>query len=276
MAAAAARRHEIAVRASLGAGARIIRQLLTESLLLAAIGGGFGVLIGYWGLGILLRFIPPNVPRLQDVSLDARVFIFTALISILTGVLFGLVPAWQASRVNLGEALKEAGRSNSGGRGIRNHSLLVTAEVALAAILLIGAALMLQSFRRLLSVDPGFKAEGVATFEVTLPWARFDGQSEANSSMSRLQLGSLPGVRAVGVILNLPLGGNENDFFHRRRGPGAPRQRTGSGRPTDYPRLFWLMADPDQRTRFRCARQRRQAACGYRQRTARPAFFPGR
>ena len=179
LARAAARRREMAVRAAIGAGrARIIRQLLTESLLLALLGGSFGLLLGYWGLDVLLSFIPPNVPRLQDVSLDTHVFLFTALISILTGVLFGLVPAWQASKVNLAEALKDAGRSNSAGRGIRSHSLLVTAEVALVAILLVGAVLMLQSFRRLLAVDPGFNAEGVATFEVSLPWARYwDGEA---------------------------------------------------------------------------------------------------
>src|SRR5262249_18410106 len=115
----------------------------------------------------------PNVPRLQNVTLDINVFLFTALISILTGVLFGLVPAWQASKVNLAEALKDAGRTNSAGRGIHSHGLLVTAEVALAAILLIGAVLTLQSFWRLLAVDPGFKSQGVATFGVTLPWARY-------------------------------------------------------------------------------------------------------
>jgi predicted permease len=155
---AAARRREIAVRAAIGAErARIIRQLLTESLLLATLGGSLGLLLGYWGLGALLSFVPPTVPRLQDISLDTQVLLFTALISILTGVLFGLVPTWQASKVNLAEALKDAGRANSAGRGIRSHSLLVTAEVALAAVLLVGAVLMLQSFQRLLAVDPGFK-----------------------------------------------------------------------------------------------------------------------
>jgi putative ABC transport system permease protein len=213
LARAAARRREMAVRAAIGAGrARIIRQLLTESLLLAALGGGFGLLFGYWGLDVLLRFIPPNVPRLQDVSLDAQVFLFTALIAILTGVLFGLVPAWQASKVNLAEALKEAGRSNSAGRGVRSHSLLVTAEVALVAVLLIGAVLMLQSFRRLQAVDPGFRPQGVAAFDVSLPWARYadGGQRAQFFEQARSQLAGLPGVYAVGAVSNLPLSGNEN------------------------------------------------------------------
>ena len=213
LARAAARRREMAVRAAIGAGrARIIRQLLTESLLLAALGGSFGLLLGYWGLDVLLKFIPPNVPRVQDVSLDTQVFLFTALISILTGVLFGLVPAWQASKVNLAEALKDASRTNSGARGIRSYSLLVTAEVALVAILLVGALLMLQSFRRLLAVDPGFRPQGVATFVVSLPWARYsDGKQRAQFyEQARSQLNNLPGVRATGAISNLPLGGSEN------------------------------------------------------------------
>ena len=201
------------MRAAMGAGrARIIRQLLTESLVLAALGGGLGLLLGYLGLGVLLSFIPPNVPRLQDVSLDTHVFLFTALISILTGVLFGLVPAWQASKVNLAEALKDAGRSNSAGRGIRSHSLLVTAEVALVAILLVGAGLMLQSFQRLMAVDPGFKPQGVAAFHVLLPWSRYSKGEQRDQffEQARSQLGSLPGVRAVGAVSQLPLSGNES------------------------------------------------------------------
>jgi putative ABC transport system permease protein len=212
LARAAARRREIAVRAALGAGrTRIIRQLLTENLLLAALGGSLGLLLGYWGLDILLRFIPPTVPRLQDISLDTHVLLFTALISLLTGVLFGLIPAWQASKAPLAEALKAAGRTNSAGRGIRSHSLLVTAEVALAAVLLVGAVLMLQSFHRLLAVDPGFKPEGVASFELSLPRERYPDYGRRTQFVEQVtaRLSNLPGVRAVGAVSGLPLSGNE-------------------------------------------------------------------
>ncbi len=227
LARAAARRREMAVRAALGAArARIIRQLLTESLLLATLGGSLGLLLGHWGLAVLLSFIPPTVPRLQEISLDTQVLLFTTLISMLTGALFGLVPAWQSSKVNLTEALKDAGRANSAGRGAHSHGLLVTAEVALAAVLLVGAALMLQSFQRLLRVDLGFKPEGVATFEVSLPGSRYRDGGERTQffDRARAQLSSLPGVRAVGAISNLPLSGNESmDYFAVEGAEPVPR-----------------------------------------------------
>jgi putative ABC transport system permease protein len=246
LARAGARRREMAVRAAIGAGrARIIRQLLTESLLLAALGGGLGLLLGSWGLAVLLRFVPQTMPRLQDISLDTHVLLFTALISILTGVLFGLVPAWQTSKAPLAEALKDAGRTNSAGRGARSHSLLVTAEVALAAVLLVGAALMLQSFQRLLTVDPGFKPEGVATFEVTMPRARYpDGGRRAQFvDQARARLSSLPGVRAVGAISNLPLSGNESMDYIAIEGaePAPPGKESTAENRAITPGYFGAM-----------------------------------
>jgi predicted permease len=144
--------------------------------------------------------------------LDTQVLLFTASISTLTGALFGLVPAIQASKVSLVEGLKDADRANSAGRSARSHSLLVTIEVALAAVLMVGAVLMLQSFQRLLAVDPGFKPEGAAAFELLLPHARYPdgGQRTQFVEQAREQLSGLPGVRAVGAISNLPLSGNEN------------------------------------------------------------------
>jgi putative ABC transport system permease protein len=213
LARATARRREMAVRAAIGAGrARIIRQLLTESLLLATLGGGLGLLFGYLGLTVLMKFIPPNLPRMQNITLDTNVFIFTALISMLTGVLFGLVPAWQASKVNLADALKDTSYTNSAGRSNRSHSLLVITEVALVAILLVGAGLMLQSFQRRLAIDPGFKPQGVATFELLLPWSQYGDNTQRGQffEQARSQLSNLPGVRAVGAVSILPLNGSEN------------------------------------------------------------------
>jgi putative ABC transport system permease protein len=227
LARAAVRSREMAVRAALGAGrSRIIRQLLTESLLLAAFGGAAGLLVGYWGLEILLKFMPPTIPRRQYISLDTRVFLFTALISILTGVLFGLMPAWQASKVNLAEALKEAGRSSSAGRWFRSHGWVVTSEVALVTVLLIGAVLMLQSFRRLLAVDPGFRPEGVVSFDVTLPSVRYrdGGQRARFFDQASERLKNVPGVRAVGAVSNLPLSSNESmNYFAIEGAEPVPR-----------------------------------------------------
>jgi putative ABC transport system permease protein len=209
----ASRRREIAVRAAIGAGrSRIIRQLLTESILLGLLGGACGLLFGYCGLRVLLMFIPSSVPRLQEVSLDRQVFLFTAFISLITGVLFGLAPAWQAAKLNLIEALKNSSQINFPGARINNHSVLVGFQIALVAVLLVGALLMVKSFRRLLAVDPGFRAQGVATFQVSLPWARYaKGEQRAQfyqQAQSRLK--GLPGVYEVGAISCLPLGGNEN------------------------------------------------------------------
>jgi putative ABC transport system permease protein len=227
LARASARRREIAVRLAIGAGrARIIRQLLTESVLLAVLGGGLGLFFGYLGLDVLLRFIPPSVPRLQDISLDASVLLFTVSISIITGVLFGLVPAWQASRQNVAEALKDAGRAASGGRGIRSHTLLVSAEVALVVVLLVGAVLMLQSLRRLLAIDPGFKPDNVASFEVSLPRTRYEsGEQRARFfEQAEARLRGLAGVRASGAVSNLPLSSNESmNYFVVEGAEAVPR-----------------------------------------------------
>src|SRR5205814_2116099 len=163
----AARRKEMAVRAAIGAGrARIVRQLLTESVLLSVGGGGIGLLLGGWGVQVILAFSPPNIPRLQETTLDGRVFLFSLFISLATGVLFGLAPARHSSKVNLSEALNTESRSGTTAGRHRTHGLLVIAEVALAVILMTGAGLMEQSFLRLLAVDPGFKPQRVAAFDV--------------------------------------------------------------------------------------------------------------
>ncbi|HZI95247.1 MAG TPA: ABC transporter permease, partial [Patescibacteria group bacterium] len=165
LARAASREKEAAIRTALGAGRlRLIRQLLTESLVLAIVGGGLGLLLAFWGIDALLVFGPDNLPRLGQVAVDGRVLVFTLAASLIAGALFGIVPALQVSRPSLNETLKEgSGRASGGLRGRRARSVLVVAEVALSLVLLAGAGLMLRSFSRMLEVDPGFDPKNVLT-----------------------------------------------------------------------------------------------------------------
>ncbi|MFL6277889.1 MAG: ABC transporter permease [Blastocatellia bacterium] len=208
LARAAARRKEIAIRSALGAGTlRIVRQLLAESLSLAACGGALGLLLAVWAVDLILKFGPDDVPRLAEAGPDWRVFGFTVLVTLATGVLFGLAPALQSARLDLTAAIKDAGRGSSAGEGARLRSLLVMAETAVALILLVGAALLINSFVRLLGVPPGFNPEGVVVARTELPQARYPeperGKTVYKEVMERLA--ALPGVQAVGVASTLPL-----------------------------------------------------------------------
>ena len=221
---ASTRRREISVRVALGASrARIVRQLLTESVLLAAIGGALGVVLAYWGTGFIAFQLPDGVPRLHESTVDAAVLLFTLAVSILTGLLFGLAPTLQASRLNLTESLKEGDRGSSGERQ-RFRSALVIGEVALTLTLLVGAGLLVQSFRRVLRVDPGFKPQNLLTMQVSVNNA--DGLQIANF-FEQLQnnISRLPGVEAVAVSNGLPLGvANHPVFFVE----GRPRPENGN------------------------------------------------
>jgi putative ABC transport system permease protein len=169
LARAAARQREMAVRSALGASAwRIVRQLLTESLLLATLGGGIGLLLAQWGLPLILAVGGDAIPRASEIRLDLGVMAFTAALAVLTGVLFGMAPAWHASRPNVQGILKDAMRSVTSGQAALRQALVV-AEVALTAVLLVGAGLLLRSFYRLQEVNPGFKHEGVLSFSIDLP-----------------------------------------------------------------------------------------------------------
>ena len=199
------RRKEMALRVALGAGRwRIIRQLLTESVLLAVSGAALGILLAFWGTSFISSQLPDGIPRLQEARVDAPVLVFTLALSLLTGLLFGLVPALQASRPNLTEGLKEGERGSSGPRQ-RLRSALVIGEVALTLTLLVGAGLLIQSFRRALQVDPGFEARNLLTMQVSVN--NPDGQQVANFfEQLQQKVSSLPGVKSVAVSNGLPFG----------------------------------------------------------------------
>ena len=206
---ATSRRQEIAVRLALGAARwRVTRQLLTESLLLAFAGGAGGLLLAAWGTGVLLRFAPNDLPRIHEIRLDWRVLAFTFAVSLLTGILFGLVPALAASNPDLNETLKEGGRGGSGGvKRQRMRSAFVIAEITLALVLLVGAGLMLKSFWRLQRVDPGFNPDGVLTMRMMLPFETYQqpAQRSAFYKQALERIKSAPGVEAVSATSRVPL-----------------------------------------------------------------------
>jgi putative ABC transport system permease protein len=209
LARATTRSKELAVRAALGAGRwRIVRQLLTESLLLAVMGGALGLLLATWGVDFILKTSPDAIPRAQEIGMDNRVFVFTFAVSILTGLVFGLIPAWQSSKVDMHETLKEAGRGNSGSRQWLRSSLVVT-EVAAALVLLVGAGLLIRSFYRLHQVDPGFSYERLWSANITLPEKKYNLEQQIEF-WRRLTEGlrAVPGVEAASVSSGLPLGNN--------------------------------------------------------------------
>ena len=228
LARATTRAKELAVRAALGAGRwRIVRQLLTESVLLAAMGGALGLLLATWGVDFILKTSPDAIPRAQEIGLDSRVFIFTLAVSILTGLVFGLIPAWQASKLDPHETLKEAGRGNSGSRQWLRSSLVVT-EVAAALVLLVGAGLLIRSFYRLHQVDPGFSYERLWSANITLPERKYSPQQRIEF-WERLteKLRAVPGVEAAAVASGLPLGNNgwQTSFTIEGRPAPPPGQR---------------------------------------------------
>jgi predicted permease len=212
---AAGRHREIAVRAALGASrGRMIRQFLTESLLLSAIGGLAGLTIAVWGVRVLVALIPKDTPRASEIGLDYRVVLFTLGVSVVTGVLFGLFPALQASKTDLNATLKEAGRGGvEGPKRLRLRNALVISEFALALVLLIGAGLLVKSFQRLQVVNPGFQPTKLLTMRLALPELKYDkfekGQAFFQELFDRVE--SRPEVKSVGAINLLPFGGSGGD-----------------------------------------------------------------
>jgi predicted permease len=211
------RAREFAVRAALGAGrGRIVRQLLTESIVLALAGGGLGLLFAAWVTKLALQRLPAELPRASEVGLDVRVLLFTMGISLLCGILFGLAPALRTSNSNLQDTLKEGGRGSGGGKQ-RAHSVFVVAEVAMALVLLISAGLMIRSLSALWRVNPGFDARNVLTFGLSLPPSMKDASAEAiRAALRQVQakLESTPGVKSASLSWGaVPLGDDDEDVF---------------------------------------------------------------
>jgi predicted permease len=205
------REPEVAVRAALGAGrGRIAAQFLVESALLAAAGGAGGLVVGYWGLKALVRFAPPNVPRIEHAHIDLSVLVFSIGLCAVTTVLAGLAPASQAARVRPAQAFHGTGRGVAGGLGARRlRGALVVAEIALAVVLLTGAGLLIRSYGRITSVDPGISSRGLLTMRISLPRARYAGPPQIAEGYDRLAeaVGRVPGVSRASAVSSLPLGG---------------------------------------------------------------------
>jgi predicted permease len=209
LARAAVRQKEIALRLALGASrSRLTRQFLTESVLLAGLGGLFGLIFSFIALDVLRKFIPESISQAQAIGIDGKVLIFTALVSLVTGLIFGLAPASQASNFNLSETLKEGGRdSSSGSRGNRIRGALVVSEVAVSFLLLIGAGLLINSFLNLRKLDPGYRADHLLTMKVQLPETKYPDKERRAPFFRELirKVQTLPGVQSVAVASNLPL-----------------------------------------------------------------------
>jgi putative ABC transport system permease protein len=212
LARAASRQREIAIRAALGARRwRVIRQLLTEGLPLAMLGGSLGLLLAWWGTTLLTSLSPPELADLSSVKINLTVLGFTLVVSVLTGMIFSLAPSLQSTRFNLNDSLKEGVKGGSGGGPNTNRlrSLFVVAEVALALVLLVGAGLLIRSFQRLQSVDPGFAAENLLTMRVVLPGRKYDQDGKIISFFQQAveRIKALPGVESAGAINFLPFAG---------------------------------------------------------------------
>jgi putative ABC transport system permease protein len=209
LAQASAREKELSIRAAMGAGrGRIIRQFVTESMVLAAVGGVLGLLIAYWGVYAMRTLVPENFPRMDEIRVDPLVLGFTLGISLLTGLVFGLAPAWHVGRVNLQGSLKETGQSTSAARGTRRlRGALVVSEMALAVLLLVGAGLLIRSFQHLLEVSPGFQPQYLLSVKLSPPSKAYPDGAPLNAFYQQLmnRVKAIPGVQAAGAVSELPL-----------------------------------------------------------------------
>ena len=252
LARAASREQEIAVRMALGASRRrVVRQLLTESLLLALAGATGGVLLAAWGTTVLPSLAPAELPRIDQIRFDGGTLLFTLVVGLLTGVLFGLVPALQASRHGLHERLKNGGRGSSAGRGQLLRSGLVVAEMGLAVMLLIGAGLLIQSFAGLQRADPGFNPDGALVAQINLSGATEEAERRTFYGDVMRRISALPGVAAVGATHSFPIAG---DYLLGFQIEGRPEPAPGEMPITNYyavtPDFFRAMGIPLLRSRW--------------------------
>ena len=252
---ASARESEMAVRTALGAArGRIVRQLVTESVLLSAVGAVIGVALASWAVAGVVAFGPAGLPRLQEVVIDRTVLAFTAGVAFLTGVLFGLVPAIHAVRSDLGQMLRESVRGSSRGGSHRTRSLLVVAEMTLAVVLLVGAGLLIHSFVRLINVDPGFNPERVVAFNLSLPSTKYQYERDVRAFATRLtdRIQQMPGTREVGITFGRPLSNTgliRTTFEVKGWAPSTPDNRHTSQVHMTSPGYFRAMGIPVLRGR---------------------------
>ena len=251
LARAAYRQKEIAVRTALGASRmRIVRQLLTESVMLSAVSGVLGLVLSLSLVRAVIAITPPNTPRMDEIAIDLRVFGFTIAVAVVAGLLFGLFPALQTSRPNLNEMLKDSGgRGAEGGGRNRMGSLLIVSEIALSFILLVGAGLLIKSFLHLREVDPGFNADNVLAMRLSLPPGKY-AQGEPRAQIYKQLVDSVKataGVQSAGLVLSLPLGG---DSFNVGRGviregrPATPDEQVNSQYLVITPDYFQTLQIP--------------------------------
>ena len=250
LARASVRQKEIAIRTAIGATRwRVVRQLLTESLLLSILGGAAGVLLAFWAIELLISSNPANLPRVAEIGLDKNVLLFTIGLTTLTGLFFGLAPALQASRTDLNESLKDGMRESSGGiKRNRTRSALVISEIALSLILLVGATLLFQSLRRILAVSPGFEPNSVLTADVSVSSAKYPEPAHRAAFYREAleRIAALPGVESAGIVYPLPLGGSfeSYSFDIAGRPPFPPGQQPSADRRVISPDYFRTMSTP--------------------------------
>jgi putative ABC transport system permease protein len=250
---ASVREKEIAIRTAMGAGRRrIVAQVLSEGIVLAATGGILGVLLAYLTIRPLRTLGQGNIPRAAEITLDWRVVTFTVVVTVLTGILFSLAPAWHAVRSGVGAALREGTRSSSGTRTLRIRNTLLVLEVALSLVLLVGATLLLRSFVRLTRVDPGFHPEQVLTFSIALPHTTYPEEANRVAFFDRLdeRLRGMPGVRAVGMVQTIPIRDDYLLSFSIQGRPSEPGKDPSANYRVITPGYFEALTIPLLRGRL--------------------------